>query len=179
MNDHQIDICWKLLDKSSSRRMSYASRASIILATDTIFTGIFVFFIKDGGERRLALLLSLLGLALLVTSTIFSLMATMNVFLWRNSREVVDYPPEAYDRLFISPKDTFKRLPRFKDFAQAVRSLPKEQLLRVLEGELYIDLRLQKKRYRNLQLSSMCLVSAAFLVLTVAILQGVASLMTP
>src|SRR5436305_13795574 len=108
-DDYQLDLYWRLLDKSTSRRASYASRASIILAADAIFTGTFVFFIKDGAPTQISLVLSLAGLSLLVLSTLFSLMATMNIFSWRSSREITDYPANGFDRLFISPKDTFKK----------------------------------------------------------------------
>jgi len=175
-SDPMIAVAWKLLETSCGRRYSYAERARIILAADALVAGSLVFFVDKLSSTPHGIpwyfcFIALSSFVVLLCSLFFSFQAIMD-FLWvKRSRQVVPNFSAAHRRPFFSPPDTIREIDgRGVPFlTERLRNLTGEELFGIICAELYLDIHLQLRRYRRLQLSATLLVLAFILVSLVAI----------
>ncbi len=176
IEDPRIKLIWKFISISSARRYSYVNRAAIIIAADTLIAGSTVYFVDKicNISKGLPLpisIIALIALIVLFSSLFFCFQSVMDLSWVKRSHQILPEIKEGPKRIFLSPPDTIKDIGNkgISYFIARLKNISVEELFNILCSELYLDLKLQLRRYRRLQLSATLLFISFILVSIIAI----------
>lgn len=149
-------LLW-LIDRSDSFRNSYSSRASLVLSADALVLATLAFLLDkvpaDNPNRFYINTFIVFSLAGMLAS--FALAFIASTSLWNNSSQYTNFHEKRY---FFNGTQTLN-IPE-KDFATFKRDFKTTRVDGLVDyacAQLWSSYLLQKKRYRNLRMSTVAL----------------------
>ncbi|MEC4685386.1 MAG: hypothetical protein VST71_06615 [Nitrospirota bacterium] len=164
---NEIEIAKWFLSRSDSLRESLTTRSTLVVASNAfLLTSIGIIVAQQPAVSSIITfkLIILVALACISVSVVLAVMAAIKI---RPSHHEVSYTGP--DRIFLNPRDTFKNLNSVEDFVACIKEDKPENLLNSICGELWVDLKLQHKRYRY-QRASMRMLLPAFMITIFALI---------